>query len=263
MENIILNKENQIATITLNRPQILNALDQKIFDELKTAVEDVRADGSVRVLIIKGAGRAFSSGIDLTSLAKPDVKGGSTFKDARERIRGLQETFNSIENMEKPSIASMHGFALGAALELALACDIRIASEETKMGLLEVKYGLVPDLGGSFRLPRLVGAGRAKELILTGGTIDAKEAERIGLVNRAVPAEKLEEETRALANRLLKVAPVAVGLSKTVLNKALGSDLKTAQEAEIYAQSLCMQTRDFIEAVTAYMQKREPNFKGK
>lgn len=261
METILLEKDDEgVATITLNRPKALNAFNMKMFEELSAAVSDVRSDRNVKVVIITGAGRAFSSGIDITMLDEFKKMGLAAIRDF---IRGAQGTLNALEDMEKPVIAAINGYALGLGCDLTLACDIRIASEDAGFGEFYVRVGLVPDMGGTQRLPRIVGVGKAKELIFTGKMIDAKEAERIRLVNKVVPKDKLMDEARAFALRLAKGPTVAIGLAKIAINKGLGTDIKTGLEYEVHAQSICFQTEDVEEGIKAFLERREPKFKGR
>ncbi|MFC1968136.1 enoyl-CoA hydratase/isomerase family protein [Chloroflexota bacterium] len=259
-KNITLVKEEGIATLTLNRPKVLNALDLKTFQELGEAIEDIGTDSGVRAVLITGAGRAFCAGIDLTVL---DAVAAFSPSEFRARLKGWQGVFNNLEELEKPVIAAINGFALGAGFELALACDIRIAAEGAMLGDQHLKVGLVPDQGATQRLPRLVGVGKAKELIFTGDPINAREAERIGLVNKTVPAEELVATARDLARKLASGASVAIGLSKRAINKGLDTDLRSGLEYEIYGQTLCLQTEDRKEGVKAFLEKREPQFKGR
>jgi len=259
MDRLILEKNEDIATIKINRPDSLNALDGKTYEEFGLVIEDVRMDKDIRVVIITGVGRAFCVGLDLKYAAK---MGRMTQPEVRAFIRSIQHTF-SFERLEKPVIAAVNGFAMGNGCDIALASDFRIASEDATFEMTYVKLGLIPDLGGTFRLPRLVGMAKAKELILTGERIDAKEAERIGLLNKVVPSDRLESEVSKLAAKLAKGAPIAIGLAKMAINNGIGTDLRSAMEYEVYGQSVCMQTKDMVEAMGAFMGKREPKFKGK
>ncbi|MHC1585467.1 MAG: enoyl-CoA hydratase/isomerase family protein [Candidatus Syntropharchaeia archaeon] len=260
MKNIILEKKDGFAKITLNRPETLNALDLKTFEELREAIEEIRKDEEVRAVLITGSGRAFCSGVDLTFI---DEVTKLTPKEFREKLRELQNVFNSLEELEKPVIAAINGFALGGGCDLALACDIRIAAKDARIGEQYVKVGLIPDLGGTQRLPRIVGVGKAKELIFTGKMIDAEEAEKIGLVNEVVPPDELESHAEELAKTLAKGPSIAIGLAKIAINKGLGTDLRSGLEYEVYGQSICLQTEDQKEGVSAFLEKREPVFKGK
>ena len=259
LKNIVVEKKENIAKLTLNRPEAMNALDGETYDELWLATEDVRTDNEIRVVIISGTGRAFCAGLDLkyagtlTKLSLPEF---------REKLRKIQETFR-LERLEKPVIAAINGFALGNGCDLTLACDFRIASEGARFGMTYTQLGIIPDVGGACRLTRLVGVSKAKELIFTGDMIDAKEAQRIGMVDKVVPAENLDSTALDLAKKLAKGAPLAIGLSKKALNAALDTDLKTALEFDLDAQSACLQSEDAREGMTARAEKREPVFKGK
>ena len=221
-------------------------------NELKTAIKNIGEDESVRAVVITGAGRGFCSGADLS--ASGDV------------ITGLSEIHTIIKGitaMEKPAVALINGSAAGAGLDLAMACDIRIASEKAKLSEIFVKRGLLPDCGGTYFLPRLVGLSKAKELIFTGEIIDAKEAERIGLVNRVVPAEELESTGMELARKLAKGPTLAIGKAKIAINRAVESNLDSALKDAFEAMSLILGTEDALEGIMAFVEKREPKFKGK
>src|SRR6187551_3444793 len=203
-DNLLVQRETRIAVLTVQRPARLNALDASTLDELRQAVLDFQQDDSIRCVIVTGAGeKAFVAGADLHEIA------GDTAEAARLRARGGQHVFDLIERLGKPVIAAVNGFALGGGCELAMACTLRIAADTAKFGQPEINLGLIPGYAGSQRLPRLVGRGRALELLLTGNTISAEEAWRIGLVNRVVPAAQLMDEAKALAKLLASKAPVA------------------------------------------------------
>ncbi|MFB0560721.1 MAG: enoyl-CoA hydratase/isomerase family protein [Candidatus Lokiarchaeia archaeon] len=240
---VLFEKDNGIGKIILNRPDALNALNLEIFEKLREYFNMVREDDEVKILVITGRGRAFSAGLDFSLL-------GSSLMDNTSKIRSflraLQETINIPESMEKPSIAAVNGIALGGGTELALACDIRIASENAIFGIPEVCYGIIPDLGGAQRLPRVVGLGRAKELILTGDQIDAQEAWRIGLVNKVVPQNELENAVRTMADKIMDNGPVAVGLGKMVADKSFDIDLKSLLEYTVLVQDVCVRTQDLV-----------------
>ena len=260
-KNVLLKKENGIAILTLNRPESMNALDLETLNGLEEAIEKLYEDTDIKIVILTGEGGAFCSGIDISLLEKVSSMGPSEF---RVWLRGIQEDiFNKLENLEKPVIAAINGYALGAGCQLAQACDMRIASEKAALGLLEVDFGVIPDVGGIQRLPRLVGLGKAKELILTGDIIKAKEAKNIGLVNDVVAEADLERAVKELADKLLKKPPVALGLAKLVLNKSVETDLRSGLEYTVYAQGLCIQTEDHKESISAFFEKRKPLFKGK
>jgi len=251
-KKIIVEKEDGVVKITLNRPEVLNALDTEIVNELKTAIKNIGEDESVRAVVITGAGRGFCSGADLGASG-----------DAVSGLSEIHAIIKGITNMEKPVIALMNGAAAGAGLDLAMACDIRIASEKAKLSEIFVKRGLLPDMGGTYFLPRLVGLGKAKELIFTGEIIDAKEAERIGLVNKVVPAEELESTGMELARKLAKGPTLAIGKAKIAINRAVESNLDSALKDAFEAMSFILGTEDALEGVMAFVEKREPKFKGK
>ncbi len=265
LSTVLVDRDGYVGRIILNRPDVLNALSIDVFEDIHKAVDAVQMDHDVRIVVFSGAGRVFSSGTDLTSLGKMGLnkRGADSNKDFRAIGRKLQAAFDSIEGMEKPTIAMLHGYALGGACELSLACDIRIASENVIMGFPEIDHAIVSDLGGCYRLPRLVGIGKAKELMFTGDRISGTDAFAIGLVNYAVPEDKLEETAMDLARKIASKAPIAVGLLKKLIIRSFEMDLVSFNEYALYAQSCCIQSKDVVEAVAARMEKREPNFKGK
>jgi len=246
-------EEENIGVITLNRPDALNALNIELLTELDNLLEEIRKDPKIRVVVITGAGRAFSVGADLREAEKLDEAGVRIFIQTGQRL------FDKIENFEKPVIASINGFTLGGGLELALACDMRIASEEAKLGNPEVAVGLIPAWGGNVRLVKVIGKGRAAEMILTGGQITAKEAERIGLV----PADELNTTVMWTAGTLATKAPIAVREAKRILAKAVEIDMKEGNKMMEESCLICYQTEDLKEGVKAIFEKRSPQFKGK
>ena len=251
-KKIIVEKEDGVAKITLNRPEVLNALDGEIINELKTAIKDVGKDKGLRAVVITGAGRGFCSGVDLAPSAS-----------VVEGLTEIHEIIKGITTMEKPVIALINGTAVGGGLDLAMACDIRIASEKAKLSEIFVKRGLLPDMGGTYFLPRLVGLGKAKELIFTGEIIDAKEAERIGLVNKVVPHEELNSTGMELARKLAKGPTLAIGKAKIAINREMELNLDSALKDAIEAGSFIFGTEDALEGIMAFVEKREPKFKGK
>lgn len=236
METISIELDRGVATIFLDRPEKLNAMNQAMFTELGTAADFVRDEPGVKVAVITGRGRAFCAGIDLSSLT--DFK-DSTAAEFRAMVRRIQRNFRAFELIEKPVISMVQGHCLGAGLEIALATDMILASTQATFGLLEVNVGLVVDLGASQRLPRYIGIHRAKELILTGRKIDAAEADRIGLVNAVHQPDELTGATRALAEHLMGLSPVAVGLCKINLDRCKGVSTEAGLEYEAQAQSIC------------------------
>jgi len=257
-KSTLYEKSVGIATITINRPESLNALNEATILEILSRFEDAKKDENIMVIVITGAGeRAFSAGADLRMM-----KGVGSVR-AVEISRLGQRMCDFIEKLEKPVIAAINGFALGGGLELAMACDIRIASENAQIGQTEINVGLIPSWGGTQRLPRCVGKGVAKELIFTGKRIDAKTAERLGLVNLVVPADQLAAKVKELALELTNKPPVAIKLSKTLINNSVEThpDVGLRQEAEAFG--IVATTEDFNEGVTAFIEKRKPHFKGK
>jgi len=257
-KNTLCEKSEGIATITINRPEVRNALNEETVAELFTRFEDAEKDENIRVIVITGAGdRAFCSGLDLNI-----IKGVSPVKGT-ENSRIGQHLCNRIEALGKPVIAAINGFALGGGTELAMACDIRIASENAQLGQTEINLGLIPGWGGTQRLPRFVGKGIAKEMIFTGKRIDAKTAERLGLVNAVVPADQLMAKVKELALELASKPPIAIRLLKALINNSTEThpDIGLWQEAEAFG--LVTSTEDFNEGVTAFLEKRKPQYKGK
>ena len=256
-KNIRLEKDGHVALITLNRPEVRNALDPQTWSEIRSAIRECRFDSEVRVAIITGAGgKAFASGADIRSLRE---------RQTLEVLRGeAQESLNDIENLDKPVIAAIDGFALGGGCELAMACDIRIATARSKLGQPEVNLGIIPGAGGTQRLQRLVGLGKAKELIFTGDIISAQEAREIGLVNKVVdqPGDLLPA-AREMAGKIMAKGPVAVGLSKIAINVGANTDLNSGLLFERYAQAVAFATEDRLEGTTAFLEKRKAEFKGK
>jgi enoyl-CoA hydratase/carnithine racemase len=235
MNTITIEVDDGIATMYLDRPAKLNAMNPEMFEELGVAADYIRDDSDVKIAIVTGRGRAFSAGIDKGALtAYSDVD----MHEFRTIVRRIQRNFRAFELIEKPIIAMVNGHALGAGTELALACDMILASTEATFGLLEVNLGLVVDLGGTQRLPRYIGVHRAKELILTGKKIDAAEADRIGLLNALYEPEELESRTLELANHLMGLSPVAVGLCKISIDRGKGASIESGLEYEAQSQSL-------------------------
>lgn len=260
-KDIMLQKEGGIATITLNRPEKLNALSPAMHKELPQAIEEVVSDDSVRVLILTGAGRGFCSGADV-SMQAARIAGELEAKSRREIVAPLGGFIASLAKMDKLAIAAVNGVAYGAGLSLALACDIRIASENARFSVGYVKRALVPDGGTTYFLPRIVGISKAMELMCTGDIIDAKEAERIGLVTKVVPAEELMKSVKELASKIANGPPIAIELTKGLAHKGLENDLDSQLYLESYAQKICWGTEDHKESVKAFFEKREPIYRG-
>lgn len=255
LKNIALVKEGKIGMVTINRPKALNALNSETLKELDAAFDDLYADKEILAVIITGAGKAFVAGADISEMK--DLK---TIQGREFGILG-NKVFRKLENMGKPVIAAVNGFALGGGCELSMACDIRIASAKAKFGQPESGLGITPGFGGTQRLPRIVGEGMAKELIFTGKIINAEEALKIGLVNRVVEPEQLMDEVKTLANTIAAQAPIAVKLCKSAINKGMQCDIDTgiAYEAEVFGQ--CFSTEDQKEGMTAFIEKRDKCFK--
>ncbi|MEM0007803.1 MAG: enoyl-CoA hydratase-related protein [Candidatus Bathyarchaeia archaeon] len=255
---IMYEKSEGIATITINRPEALNAFNAEVVSEIMQALDDVRADENVRVVVLTGAGeKAFSAGADIKAM-----KGMNALK-ARELSQMGEKLCSALENLEKPVIAAINGYALGGGLEVAMACDLRIASENARMGQTEINIGLIPGWGGTQRLTRLIGATKAKELIFTGKMIDAKTAEQLGLVNMVVPQEKFRETVRQFALELAQKAPVALKVAKALINKGSEISLDAAIALEREGFGVVASTEDLQEGVSAFIEKRKPMFKGK
>jgi len=260
-ETIIVEKKNQIARITLNRPQVLNALNETMGEELKAALKEAERDPETRCLIITGAGRAFSAGEDVSGL-KERYAGGAHPSLGDHLRKKYHPIILRIRNMEKPVIARINGIAAGSGASIALACDIRIASEEAGLKQAFIGVGLVPDSGSSYFLTRTLGPGRALELIMTGRTVCAKEAETLGLVNKTVPTAELDETVDEMAEKLANGPTKALGLSKRVVNRASVLELSEALEYEAQNQDIAGKTKDHLEAVRAFLEKRQPRFSG-
>lgn len=257
-ENVILEKEAELAILTVNRPKALNALNKDTLLDIKAAIEEVAQDEQIKVLIVTGAGdKAFVAGADIAYMQNFNVREG------REFAQLGQQVFRMLELMEKPVIAAVNGFALGGGCEFSLACDIRLASENAVFGQPEVALGVTPGYGGTQRLPRLVGEGRAKELIFSSNNIKADAAWQMGLVNHVYPAAELMAEAKKLAAKIAKQAPLAVGYSKTAINKGLQVDLDTAMGIESDLFGMCFATADQKEGMKAFVEKRKPDFQAR
>jgi len=258
LENVLYEKKGTIAYVTLNRPKVLNALNGKTWEELQAAFEAVRDDAEVRGVILTGAGdKAFIAGADISELAH------LTAVEAEKSSSYGQEVLNLVENLGKPVIAAINGFALGGGCETAMACTIRIAVENAKFGQPEVKLGVLPGGGGTQRLPRLVGKGRALQLILTGEMISAQEAYRIGLVNEVVPAVNLITRSEAILKQIFSNAPIAIKYSLEAVNKGLETSQAEGMALEASLFGLCAGTDDKKEGTQAFLEKRKPRFQGK
>ncbi len=257
-ENLILEKEDYLAILYINRPKALNALNKDTLTEIRSAIQDLAADKSIKVIIVTGAGdKAFVAGADIAYMQPLSAVEGREFADYGEK------TMRMIELIEKPVIAAIKGFALGGGCELAMACDIRLAADNALFAQPEVGLGVIPGFGGTQRLARLIGEGRAKELTYTADTINAEEAYRIGLVNHVYPADELMDAARKMAKKIASKAALAVGFAKFAIGKGLQTDLDTAMSIESDMFGMCSSTFDQKEGMGAFLEKRKPLFQGK
>jgi enoyl-CoA hydratase/carnithine racemase len=260
MSDLVLSEDHDaIRHVVLNRPDKRNAFHAELVRATGEALRAAADDPAVRCVVLRGAGPMFSSGMDLGAL--------SGLAEAPEHLRAFRrrclEAWNLAEEMSKPVICAIQGACIGGALELALACDFRVLAADAIVGMPETRIGLIPDVGGSSRLPQVVGLGRAKELIMTGKLIGAEEAERIGLANRVAPADELDAAVQQLADELLACAPVAVALAKRVMDASARPALAATLELEVVSQERCAATADFAEGALASREKRQPEFSGR
>jgi enoyl-CoA hydratase/carnithine racemase len=259
-ENILFSVGDGLAIITLNQPDRRNALSWEMAKEIETALSEIKEKEEAKVLILTGNGKSFCSGGDVKSMAEGM---GKPLLESREQIISYYKTALAILRTDIPTIASINGHAIGAGLTLALACDMRIAAEEAKMGATFLQIGLHPGMGTTYFLPRLVGTARACELIFTARMIEAREAERIGLVNKVVPRERLADETKELAKEIAAGPSLAIKMAKKSIYFGVNNDLENVLQYESFAQAACTQTEDLKEGIAAFIQKRKPEFKGK
>jgi enoyl-CoA hydratase len=257
-ENLLVDRDGPVATITINRPKVLNALNTQTLDELRRAVLELRRDDGVRVVILTGSGeKSFVAGADINEIAVQTPTSG------RDHAMSGQHVLDLIENMGKPVIAAINGYALGGGCELAMACTIRIAADTAKIGQPEINLGIIPGYAGTQRLSRLAGRGPALELLLTGDQISAAEAHRLGLVNRVVTGANLMGEARKLAHALAAKAPIAMRYIIDAVNNGLQMSFREAQNHEATLFGLVSTTEDMREGTKAFLDKRKPEFKGK
>ncbi|HMJ34753.1 MAG TPA: enoyl-CoA hydratase/isomerase family protein [Baekduia sp.] len=259
MSIVLTEDRGAVRHVVLNRPEKRNAFNDELVVGLRTVLEAAADDDAIHCVVLRGAGPMFSSGMDVNFLGALALDPGRL----RTSRRPIIDTWNLLEEMPKPTIAQIHGGCIGGAMELALACDLRVMAADAVIGLVETRVGLVPDVGGSSRLPSVVGLGRAKEMILASKIVDGIEAERIGLVNRVAPADELDDTTTQLVSELLACAPRAVALAKRLLDTVAKPTLSASLELEVQAQELCARSDDFAEGTRAFAEKRQPEFTGK
>jgi len=257
-EGSFLAPEPNVAVVKLNRPEALNAFNDQLLTDLEAAFKEIEQDESIRAVVITAEGeKAFSVGADLKQARTLTPEAATAF------VEKGQQVFKYIEDFPKPVVCAINGLALGGGFEISMACDIRVASQEAKLGNPEVQLGLIPAWGGCDRLPRLVGLSKAKEIILTGGQLTAAAAEKIGLVNKVVPPDELHSQAMFMAQKLADNAPIAVRLAKQVMNKALDHDIEAGYALEREATVECAKTEDLQEGIQAVFEKRKAQFKGK
>lgn len=258
MTTVTTEDRGAVRHIVLDRPEKRNAMNAELVQAVGVALKQAANDGAVRIVVIRGAGAMFSAGMDVAELGR--------LSEMQEHLRAFRreciDAWNLAEEMPKPTIAQIHGGAIGGAMELALACDLRVMADDAVMCLPETRIGLIPDVGGSSRLPAIVGLGRAKEMIMTSKVVGAEEAERIGLANRVAPAGELDAAVERLCAELLACAPTAVGLAKRVMDASARPALAATLEQEVTAQQVCAASEDFAEGARALSEKRQPEFSG-
>ena len=261
-ETILFEKNGGVTTIALNRPKVLNALSHTLHAEIYDAITGAARDDKVRCIVLRGEGRGFSAGADLAEVIEGDgdPEGPDLGKYLRQTYSRL---VTRMVEIEKPIVAALHGPVYGAGLGISLACDLRVAAESAKFSVAFIKIGLIPDAGVSFFLPRIVGLGRAMEMSMIGESVEAGEAYRVGLVNKVVPDERLEEEVGILAGRLAGLPTQALGRIKQTLYRSFESDLASALEAEAVGQTFCGYTQDHKEGIASFFEKREATFAGR
>lgn len=257
MGYILKEKQDDVLILTINNPKALNALNYQVLVDIEEAFKSAIEDNDVKVIVLTGEGKAFVAGADIGAMSIMNAQEGKVFGEYGAKV------FRLIESQSKPVIAAVNGFALGGGCELAMACDIRIASEKAKFGQPEVGLGITPGFSGTQRLSRIVGTGKAKELIFTGNIINASEAKEIGLVNKVVAPELLMEETLAMAKKIASNGQIAVKYSKEAIDKGYGVDIDTGIAIEASLFGLCFATEDQKEGMTAFLEKRQSEFKGK
>lgn len=257
-KTLLCEKKEGIGLITINRPKVLNALNSEVYSELGHLINEFSQDREVKVIIITGSGeKAFAAGADIVEMKEKSPA------EARGWARKNGETLDKIESLDKPVIAAINGFALGGGCELAMACDLRIASENARFGQLEINLGIIPGSGGTQRLSRLIGIAKAKELVFTGEMISAKEALEIGLINKVVSSSSLMEEAKKMAKKMVNKGAIALAQAKSAINRSIDADLATGLAYEIECFAHCFATEDQKEGFSAFLEKRQPKFSGK
>ena len=263
VETVILKKEGHIATITMNRPEMMNALNTQMLQEMVAAIDEIACNDDVRVVVLTGAGRIFCSGADISEGGKASGLSGTPVEMHHNLRNSYQKVALRLQRLDKPTIAMVNGAAVGAGCDFAFACDMRVGSEKARFRNGFVRVGLIPGGGGTWLYTRLMGLGRGLEFLFTGDFLEAEEAEHIGVLNKIVPAEDLERETMELAQKIANNPPLAVQMSKMMAYKALDSDLEAALEQAAACQALALSSEDHREGVNAFIEKREAQFKGR
>jgi enoyl-CoA hydratase/carnithine racemase len=262
-ETVRYETRDGIAAITLARPEKRNAVNREMFVEIADAAEKAGSDPDVFGVLLAGEGQSFCAGIDLGLLAEFGTLAALPGSQFRSFVKLAQRPYRVLARLEKPTLAAVQGHALGAGFQLALACDLRVLATSAQMALLEARYGIIPDLGGMHALTRIVGTGRAKELVWTARTVEVDEADRMGLANRVVEEQKLMDEAETLLREVLAHSPVAIAQSKALIDHAAETPLEVEFEREAQAQTTCVQSEDHREAVAAFFEKRSPRFTGR
>ena len=259
-ETILLEKKEGIGILTLNRPERLNAFNEKMEAEFVQAIQEVSLDDEVRVLVVTGAGKAFCAGADVGRMSGESKPKGA--EEWRRGFRNIQGIILGLQRLEKPTLAMVNGAAVGGGFDLACACDLRTGSEYARFMVAFTRIGLFPGWGGTWLYARIIGIPKAAELLFTGDFLEAKEAERLGLLNKLVPASELEKETMSLARRIASGPPIALRLAKMQLYKGLGMDLETAMQMAAACETITLTSQDHKEGVAAFQEKRPPKYKG-
>ncbi len=259
-ETILLEKKEGIGILTLNRPERLNAFNEKMEAEFVQAIQEVGLDDEVRVLVLTGAGKAFCAGADVGRMSGENKPKGA--EEWRRGFRNIQGIILGLQRLEKPTLAMVNGAAVGGGFDLACACDLRTGSEYARFMVAFTRIGLFPGWGGTWLYARIIGIPKAAELLFTGDFLEAKEAERLGLLNKLVPASELEKETMSLARRIANGPPIALRLAKMQLYKGLGMDLETAMQMAAACETITLTSQDHKEGVAAFQEKRPPKYKG-